>query len=85
MGSLEFERKKARLALADLGHLKVDLTVMERVQDVSYAATTQAQDKVVVAKAAFAQLQAVVFGPIYERVFDRGGQSGWRQLCQEDR
>ena len=44
----------------------------EQAQDANYAATTQAQNKVVAIEVALAKLQKVACGLIYERVFNRG-------------
>ncbi|GFZ00995.1 hypothetical protein Acr_14g0006300 [Actinidia rufa] len=49
-----------------------DLKLHEQVQDSSYVAATQAQNKAANAEAILAQLQAVAYGPVYERVFNKG-------------
>ncbi|GFS36273.1 hypothetical protein Acr_00g0045040 [Actinidia rufa] len=70
--NLDFKLKKARLTLADVNQLKVDLASVEQARNSSYTAATQAQNKVDATEAALAQLQAVACGSVYERVFSRG-------------
>ena len=46
MGSLESELNKAKLALAAIDQLKVDLATIKKARDASYAVATQAQNEV---------------------------------------
>ena len=56
VGSLESELKKAKLELATIEQLKVDLAVAEQAWDASYMAATQAQNKVVAIEARLTEL-----------------------------
>ena len=48
------ELKKARLTLAEVNQLKVDLVAAKQARESIYVATTQAQDKAAIAEVALA-------------------------------
>ncbi|GFZ08884.1 hypothetical protein Acr_20g0006920 [Actinidia rufa] len=72
VGNLESKLNKAKLRLATIEQLKVDLVAIEQAWDASYATATQAENKVVAIKARLIKFQAVACGLVYKRVFNRG-------------
>ncbi|GFZ14449.1 hypothetical protein Acr_24g0006390 [Actinidia rufa] len=69
------QQVQAKLALATTDQLKADLATVEHARDASYTITTLAQNEAAVAGAQkdkalqdLAELQAVAYGPVYDRL-----------------
>ena len=79
VSNLEFELKQAKLALATINQLKMNLVAAKEARDATYAAATQAHNKAAVVGAQrdkalqnLTELQAATCGLVYEQIFNRG-------------